>query len=110
MQTSSAKDVRTVPVLGWVKSAVDAWTDGAKLKSGTLFRAISKTGKIQGCGFTAKVIWFIVREAAVNCGIRIIAPTISVEPALGSATRLEVNWSRFNSSSVMYRFRRLSVT
>ena len=49
------RHMRTVPVPGWVKSAVDAWTDGAKLKSGTLFRAIGKTGKVQGCGFTAKL-------------------------------------------------------
>ena len=68
------RHMRTVPVPGWVKSAVDAWTDGAKLQSGTLFRAIGKTGKVQGRGFTAKVIWSIVREAAVNCGIGIIAP------------------------------------
>ena len=68
------RHMRTVPVPGWVKSAVDAWINGANLQSGTLFRAIGKTGKIQGCGFTAKVIWSIVREAASNCGIGVIAP------------------------------------
>jgi len=68
------RHMRTVPIPGWVKSAVDAWIDAAKLQNGTLFRAIGKTGKIQGCGFTAKVIWSIVREAATNCGIGIIAP------------------------------------
>ena len=40
----------------------------------TLFRAIGKTGKVHGCGFTAKVIWCIVRESAINCGIGVIAP------------------------------------
>jgi site-specific recombinase XerD len=39
-----------------------------------LFRAIGKTGKVQGRGFTAKVIWSIVREASKNCGIGAIAP------------------------------------
>jgi hypothetical protein len=48
--------MRTIPVPGWVKSAVDAWTGAAKLQDGTLFRAIGKTGRVQGHGFTAKVI------------------------------------------------------
>lgn len=68
------RHMRTIPVPGWVKSAVDAWTDGANLGNGVLFRAIDKTGKIHGCGFTAKVIWSIVREAASNCGIGVLAP------------------------------------
>jgi site-specific recombinase XerD len=68
------RHMRTIPVPGWVKLAVDAWTDAAELQSGTLFRAIGKTGKIHGCGFTAKVIWSIVREVAANCGIGVIAP------------------------------------
>lgn len=68
------RHMRTIPVPGWVKAAVDAWTNAAKLQNGPLFRAIGKSGKIQCCGFTAKVIWSIVREAATNCGIGIIAP------------------------------------
>lgn len=66
--------MRTIPVPTWVKLAVDKWTDAAKLQSGTLFRAIGKTGKVWGNGFTAKVIWSIVREAAMSCGIGVIAP------------------------------------
>ena len=68
------RHMRTIPVPSWVKSAVDAWTDAAKLQKGALFRAIGKTGRVQGCGFTAKVIWSIVREAAKDCGIGVIAP------------------------------------
>lgn len=68
------RHMRTIPVPGWVKSVVDAWTAAAELHSGTLFRAISKTGGVHGCGFTAKVIWSIVREAVSNCGIGVIAP------------------------------------
>jgi site-specific recombinase XerD len=68
------RHMRTIPVPSWVKSAVDAWTDAAKLQNGALFRAIGKTGRVQGCGFTAKVIWSIVREAAKDCGIGVIAP------------------------------------
>jgi site-specific recombinase XerD len=66
--------MRTVPVPGWVKSAVDVWTAAAGIRCGTLFRAIGKTGRVQGCGFTAKVIWSIVREAASRSDIGVIAP------------------------------------
>ena len=68
------RHMRTIPVPGWVKLAVDAWTDAAELQSGSLFRAIGKTGKIRGSGFTPKVIWSIVRDAASSCGIGGIAP------------------------------------
>ena len=66
--------MRTVPVPSWVKSAVDVWTAAAGIGCGTLFRAIGKTGRVQGCGFTAKVIWSIVREAASRSDIGVIAP------------------------------------
>lgn len=68
------RHMRTIPVPGWVKSAVDAWIDAAALHNGALFRAIGKAGRVQGCGFTAKVVWSIVREAASRCGIGVIAP------------------------------------
>ena len=68
------RHMRTIPVPSWVKSAVDAWTVAANLQDGTLFRAIGKTGKIQGSGFTAKVVWSIVREAAATCGLGVVAP------------------------------------
>jgi integrase len=64
--------MRTVPVPNWVKSTVDAWTRGAELRSRTLFRAIGKTGKVYGDGFTAKVIWR--SRKASNCGFGLIAP------------------------------------
>jgi site-specific recombinase XerD len=68
------RHMRTIPVPGWVKSVIDEWRHAAKLRNGNLFRAIGKTGKVQGAGFTAKVIWSIVREAASRCGIGTIAP------------------------------------
>ena len=66
--------MRTVPIPGWVKSAVDAWTQSAGLQSGILFRPVGKTGKVRGSGFTAKVIWSIVRKAAADCGFGTVAP------------------------------------
>ncbi len=66
--------MRTVPVPGWVKFAVDVWIRAAGLQGGTLFRAIGKNGKIHGAGVTPKVIWSVVRETASQCGIGVIAP------------------------------------
>src|SRR6202012_5034210 len=60
------RHMRTIPVPGWVKAIVDEWIDAANLQNGMLFRAIGKTGKVQACGFTTKVIWTIVREAAMS--------------------------------------------
>jgi site-specific recombinase XerD len=66
--------MRTVPIPAWVKSAVDAWIHSANLQSGILSRAIVKTGKVWGTGFTAKVIGSIVRQAASDCGFGVLAP------------------------------------
>jgi site-specific recombinase XerD len=68
------RHMRTIPVPSWVKSAVDDWVSAAGFCAGTLFRAIGETGRVRGLGFTAKVIWSIVREAASSCGIGAIAP------------------------------------
>ena len=53
---------------------VDAWLKSANLASGTLFRSVAKTGKVWGSGFTAKVIYSIVRKAASDCGFGPVAP------------------------------------
>ena len=66
--------MRTVPVPGWVKAAVDVWISSAGLLSGVLFRPVGKTGKVRSTGFTAKVIWSIVRKAAADCGFGRVAP------------------------------------
>jgi integrase len=66
--------IRTVPVPHWVKARIDAWTTSACLTSGILFRAINKAGRTWGNGFTPKVIWSIVKEAAANSGLAGLAP------------------------------------
>jgi len=66
--------VRTVPIPAWVKIAIDAWTTAAGIANGTLFRAISKAGRVWGDGMTAKVIWDVVRAAAARAGIEKLAP------------------------------------
>jgi len=66
--------IRTVPVPHWVKAKIDAWAASAGLTNGILFRAINKAGRTWGNGFTPKVIWFIVKEAAANSGLSGLAP------------------------------------
>ncbi len=89
--------MHTVPVPDWVKAAVDAWTSSASLKSGVLFRPVGKTGKVRSTGFTAKVIWSIVRKA--DSGQRTADSVrsrrmIFVEPAPAPAIKPEANWNR----------------
>src|SRR5438270_1194548 len=59
--------IRTVPVPDWVKTAIDQWAIPASIISGT-FRSINKAGRVWGTGFTPKVIWSIVKQAASNSG------------------------------------------
>ena len=39
------------------------------ITEGTVFRAISKVGRVWGNGKTAKVLWDVVRNAAAAAGI-----------------------------------------
>jgi hypothetical protein len=58
-----------------VKSAINDWLAKANLhQSGTMFRAINKIGKVWGCGFTPKMIWSIVKQAAIARGLSGVAP------------------------------------
>jgi site-specific recombinase XerC len=56
--------VRTVPIPGWVKDAVDAWTHAVDITHGPVFRAINKAGRVWGAGMSPKVLWDVVRAAA----------------------------------------------
>jgi len=66
--------VRTVRIPLWVRAAVDARTTAAGNTHGTIFRAINKAGRIWGDGMSPKVLWDVVRAAAVRAGIEKLAP------------------------------------
>ena len=66
--------VRTVPIPGWVKDAVDAWKDAVDITHGPVFRAINKAGRVWGDGMSPKVVWDVVRAAARSAGIEKLAP------------------------------------
>jgi hypothetical protein len=40
----------------WVKDAIDAWTSAAGITDGTVFRAISKLGRVWGNGMTERYL------------------------------------------------------
>jgi site-specific recombinase XerD len=69
-----AAHIRTVPVPGWVKAAIDGWTTAAQITAGPLFRCVSRQGSIWGEGITEKVIWHVVKEAAAKVGIAKLSP------------------------------------
>jgi site-specific recombinase XerD len=73
-QVGKAGHVRTVPVPGWVKDRVDAWTTAAHIEEGPLFRSIRKNGAIWGHGLTQNVIWYVVKECAERAGIEKACP------------------------------------
>lgn len=62
--------IRTVPVPWWVKTAIDAWTVAADIREGRVFRGINKAGRVWGDGMTDKVLWELVRTAALTAGSR----------------------------------------
>lgn len=66
--------IRTVPIPFWVKKAIDAWTEAAKITEGHVFRSINKAGRIWGNGMTPKVLWEVVKDAARQAGIDKLAP------------------------------------
>jgi len=68
------RHVRTVPIPTWVKNAVDEWTVAAGITHGVVFRAINKAGRVWGNGMSPKVLWDVVREAAVRAKIDRLAP------------------------------------
>jgi site-specific recombinase XerD len=68
------RHVRTVPMPGWVKMAIDQWTTAADIRQGTIFRRISREGKVWGPGITSKAVWHVVKAAAKRSGIPNLAP------------------------------------
>lgn len=61
--------IRTVAVPMWVKQAINAWIDAAKIEDGRLLRRVSKSGKSQGDGLSDWAIWSVVEQAAKQIGI-----------------------------------------
>jgi integrase len=66
--------VRTVPVPGWVKAAVDEWLAAARIGDGYVFRCVTHSGTVWGSGISEKVVWWVVRQSAKEAAIDKLAP------------------------------------
>jgi integrase len=105
-----AAHIRTVPVPGWVKAAIDGWTSAAEITAGALFRCISRRGTVWGQGITEKVIWHVVKECAAKAGIPKLSPHDCRRYAPGCAIPLPASWSRFSFCWGTFRWRPRSDT
>jgi integrase len=66
--------VRTVPIPGWVKAAVDEWLAVACIEDGLIFRCVTHSGTVWGSGISEKVVWWVVRQAAKRPPVEKVAP------------------------------------
>jgi site-specific recombinase XerD len=63
--------IRSVPMPGWTKAAIDRWADAAQLNEAHIFRPINKAGRITGTSLTAQSIYHIVRNYGEQGGLHI---------------------------------------
>lgn len=63
--------IRTVPVPGWCKAAMDVWTVAAQLTSGHVIRPLNKAGRITGDALTPASVFHLVKGYGAQIGIRI---------------------------------------
>jgi len=66
--------IRTVPMLDWVKAAIDAWAAAADIGTGKVFRCVCRAGKHWGEGVTERLVWHVVKSYAKTIGIGQLAP------------------------------------
>ena len=66
--------VRTVPMPGWVKVTIDAWTGPAGVVDGHVFRPVNRADQVQGEALSEKVVWQMLRPYATAAGVPGIAP------------------------------------
>jgi len=66
--------VRTVPILNWVRTALDGWIVAAQIDRDRIFRCVSRTGTVWGLKISEKVVWCVVRQRAKEAGIDRLAP------------------------------------
>jgi integrase len=61
--------VRSVPMPGWAKAAVDRWTDRAGIIEGRILQPVNKAGRVTGGGITAQAIFEIVESYSRSLGL-----------------------------------------
>jgi site-specific recombinase XerD len=68
------RHIRTVPVPGWVKTALDCWLASAGVTEGRIFRCVCRAGKMWGHGVTERMVWHVVKDCAKRAAIENLAP------------------------------------
>ena len=63
--------IRTVPVPGWCKAAIDVWTAAAQLTVGHVLRPLNKAGRISGDFLTPGSVYHLVKSYGTQIGIPI---------------------------------------
>jgi integrase len=66
--------VRTVPMPGWTKSAIDSWIEAVDIRDGLVFRAINKGGRLTGSSMTPRAIFQMVQRFGEAIGAPQLAP------------------------------------
>jgi site-specific recombinase XerD len=62
---------RSVPMPGWAKAAVQAWTEAAGIADGYLFRPLNKAGRLAGEKVSVQTVWNVVMEHANTLGLNV---------------------------------------
>lgn len=65
------KRIRTVPIPGWAKVAIDHWTSAAAITNGRLFQAVDKAGRVTGEMLSAQAVYLVVTERARKIGLEL---------------------------------------
>ncbi len=63
--------VRSVPMPGWAKAAVDRWAKAAGIRSGAVLRPVNKAGRLCGSVITPQAVFAVVVAAGAAAGLRV---------------------------------------
>jgi site-specific recombinase XerD len=63
--------LRTIPVPGWVKLAVDLWMEAAAITEGRLLRSVNRHGRILGSSLSPQAVLALVRFYGKELGMKI---------------------------------------
>jgi site-specific recombinase XerD len=66
--------VRSVPMPGWAKAAIDVWSEAAGIRDGLVFRAVNKGDRVVGDGITAQAIYNTIVGYAEELKKKGVAP------------------------------------
>jgi integrase len=54
--------VRSIPMPGWAKAAIDQWASAAEISTGSVFRGVNKGDRLTGESLTSQGVWRCVAK------------------------------------------------